>query len=301
MFCHGFVTRAAEKRAGRDVQRHRFGHVVGHEQEQGVVDDLLVDLLERLVLRLRVEGRARLLQQRVHAGVLVEAPVGAVGRHQLRIEMADEGRERVLDEVAEVEPVGALGQVRFRAGPPQVDQRVPLGHLEVDLFAGVLTTEPLGEDQNGNPVFLKDIWPTSHEIQEFILKYVTRELYESKYADVFKGDANWQAVQVPAGQTYAWDDKSTYVQNPPYFVGLGKTGSGLSDIKGARVLGLFGDSITTDHISPAGNIKKVQQILCRLFLNALSRTNGNPISIHDRVPPQRQTKSILAWQRSIDF
>ncbi|HEY0121544.1 MAG TPA: aconitate hydratase, partial [Rhizobium sp.] len=75
------------------------------------------------------------------------------------------------------------------------------------------------------------------------------------YADVFKGDANWQAVQIPPGQTYAWDDNSTYVQNPPYFVGMGKTGAGISDIKGARVLGLFGDKITTDHISPAGSIK----------------------------------------------
>ena len=77
----------------------------------------------------------------------------------------------------------------------------------------------------------------------------------AKYADVFKGDENWQAVQAPAGQTYAWDDNSTYVQNPPYFVGMGKTGAGISDIKGARVLGLFGDKITTDHISPAGSIK----------------------------------------------
>ncbi len=87
------------------------------------------------------------------------------------------------------------------------------------------------------------------------MKYVTREIYAAKYADVFKGDANWQAVQAPTGQTYAWDDNSTYVQNPPYFVGMGMKLSGISDIKGARVLGLFGDKITTDHISPAGSIK----------------------------------------------
>ncbi|WFS00504.1 aconitate hydratase AcnA [Rhizobium tumorigenes] len=141
-------------------------------------------------------------------------------------------------------------QANYLASPPLVVAYALAGSVQIDL-----TSEPLGEDKDGNPVFLKDIWPTSHEIQEFILKYVTRELYESKYADVFKGDVNWQAVQIPPGQTYAWDDDSTYVQNPPYFVGMGKSGSGISDIKGARVLGLFGDKITTDHISPAGSIK----------------------------------------------
>ncbi|MCX8999322.1 aconitate hydratase AcnA [Rhizobiaceae bacterium BDR2-2] len=141
-------------------------------------------------------------------------------------------------------------QANYLASPPLVVAYALAGTVQKDL-----TTEPLGTGADGNPVYLKDIWPSSHEIQEFILKYVTRELYETKYADVFKGDANWQAVQVPEGQTYAWDDKSTYVQNPPYFVGIQKKGAGLSDIRGARVLGLFGDKITTDHISPAGSIK----------------------------------------------
>nr|WP_305854614.1 aconitate hydratase AcnA [Roseateles sp. XES5] len=141
-------------------------------------------------------------------------------------------------------------KANFLASPPLVVAYAIAGSVQKDL-----TKEPIGEDQNGNPVYLKDIWPSSKEIQEFIMKYVTRELYATKYADVFKGDENWQAVQVPEGQTYAWDDKSTYVQNPPYFVGMGKTGSGLKNIEGARVLGLFGDKITTDHISPAGSIK----------------------------------------------
>ncbi len=141
-------------------------------------------------------------------------------------------------------------QANYLASPPLVVAYALAGTVQKDL-----TREPLGEDQDGKPVYLKDIWPTSHEIQEFILKYVTRALYESKYADVFKGDANWQGVKIPDGQTYAWEDASTYVQNPPYFVGMGKTGAGVSDIKGARVLGLFGDKITTDHISPAGSIK----------------------------------------------
>ena len=141
-------------------------------------------------------------------------------------------------------------QANYLASPPLVVAYALAGTVTKDL-----TTEPLGEDQNGNPVFLKDIWPSSHEIQEFITKNVTRKLFAAKYADVFKGDENWQAVKVPAGQTYAWDDQSTYVQNPPYFVGMGKTPGKVNDIKGARILGLFGDKITTDHISPAGSIK----------------------------------------------
>ncbi|MCR9136778.1 MAG: aconitate hydratase AcnA [Alphaproteobacteria bacterium] len=141
-------------------------------------------------------------------------------------------------------------QANYLASPPLVVAYALAGTVRKDL-----TSEPIGEDWDGNPVFLKDIWPSTHEIQEFITKNVTRELFTSKYADVFKGDENWQNVQAPEGQTYAWDDSSTYVQNPPYFTGMGKTPGGIKDIVGARVLGLFGDKITTDHISPAGSIK----------------------------------------------
>jgi len=141
-------------------------------------------------------------------------------------------------------------QANYLASPPLVVAHALAGTVTKDL-----TKEALGEDQNGNPVFLRDIWPSSQEIQEFIAKNVTRKIFSEKYADVFKGDENWQAVQVPAGQTYAWDDNSTYVQNPPYFVGMGKSAGTIADVKGARVLGLFGDKITTDHISPAGSIK----------------------------------------------
>lgn len=140
-------------------------------------------------------------------------------------------------------------QANYLASPPLVVAYALAGSVQKDL-----TKEPIGEGKDG-PVYLKDIWPSTKEIQEYIMKYVTREIYAAKYADVFKGDANWQAVQAPTGQTYAWDDNSTYVQNPPYFVGMGMKLSGISDIKGARVLGLFGDKITTDHISPAGSIK----------------------------------------------
>ena len=141
-------------------------------------------------------------------------------------------------------------QANYLASPPLVVAHALAGTVTKDL-----TTEPLGEDRDGNPVYLRDIWPTSHEIDEFIAENVTRELFARKYADVFKGDANWQAVEAPSGQTYTWDDDSTYVQNPPYFVGMGSRPGSVSDIQGARILGLFGDKITTDHISPAGSIK----------------------------------------------
>ncbi len=141
-------------------------------------------------------------------------------------------------------------QANYLASPPLVVAFALAGSVTMDL-----TTEPLGEDKDGKPIFLKDIWPSTTEIQDFITKNVTRELFSRKYADVFKGDENWQNVQAPSGQTYTWDDDSTYVQNPPYFEGMGKKAGKVGDIKGARILGLFGDKITTDHISPAGSIK----------------------------------------------
>nr|WP_210300833.1 aconitate hydratase AcnA [Rhizobium rhizoryzae] len=162
-------------------------------------------------------------------------------------------------------------QANYLASPPLVVAYALAGTVQKDL-----TSEPLGEDRDGNPVYLKDIWPTSAEVQEFIQKYVTRELFETKYADVFKGDANWQAVQVPEGQTYAWDDQSTYVQNPPYFVGMPKqAGVGTDNIVNARVLGLFGDKITTDHISPAGSIKAQSPAGAYLLGNGVSVADFN--------------------------
>jgi aconitate hydratase len=141
-------------------------------------------------------------------------------------------------------------QANYLASPPLVVAYALAGTVTKDL-----TTEPLGDDSDGNPVFLKDIWPDSREIDEFITKNVTRELFARKYADVFKGDEYWSGVKAPEGETYAWDDHSTYVQNPPYFTGMRRKPGDVSDIKDARVLGLFGDKITTDHISPAGSIK----------------------------------------------
>src|SRR5262249_16361576 len=117
-----------------------------------------------------------------------------------------------------------------------------------------LVKQPLGVDKKGKKVFLKDIWPSSREISGVIRKTLNKQMFTKKYADVFKGDSNWRGINVKGGLTYSWDKKSTYVQNPPYFVGMGRHPAPLTDIVDARVLCLLLDSITTDHISPAGSI-----------------------------------------------
>jgi aconitate hydratase len=117
-----------------------------------------------------------------------------------------------------------------------------------------LTTEPLGMGTDG-PVYLRDVWPTNKEIADLVHATVTRAAFQKRYADVFKGDAKWQAVQITDSETYDWPAASTYIQNPPYFRGMAKTPGVISDISGARVLALLGDMITTDHISPAGSFK----------------------------------------------
>jgi aconitate hydratase len=118
-----------------------------------------------------------------------------------------------------------------------------------------LATEPLGQDADGNDVFLKDIWPDAHELHDFIRDTVTSEMYESNYASVFEGDARWKSMDTPTGEMFAWSDDSTYVQNPPYFEGMSLDLPEIGDITGARCLAKLGDSVTTDHISPAGAIK----------------------------------------------
>ncbi|MFN0218356.1 MAG: aconitate hydratase AcnA [Hyphomicrobium sp.] len=141
-------------------------------------------------------------------------------------------------------------QANYLASPPLVVAYALAGTVQRDL-----TTEPIGTGRDGKPVFLKDIWPTSQEIQRFVMENITREMFKSRYADVFKGDRNWQAIETGGGETYGWDGSSTYVQNPPYFSTITSTPVAITDIIGARILGLFGDKITTDHISPAGSIK----------------------------------------------
>jgi aconitate hydratase len=141
-------------------------------------------------------------------------------------------------------------QANYLASPPLVVAFALAGTVAIDL-----SKEPLGQGADGKPVYLRDIWPTNAEIDSFIRANVTRDLYRETYANVFAGDKHWQGVAAPESETYAWDDHSTYVRNPPYFTGLTKTPKPVKDIVGARVLALFGDKITTDHISPAGSIK----------------------------------------------
>ena len=125
------------------------------------------------------------------------------------------------------------------------------GTVDIDLY-----DEPLGEDKDGQPVFLKDLWPTQKEIRETLEKTVTPELFQKAYGNVFEGSAEWRKIQVGEGDLYPWDDASTYIHEPPYFAGLEKEPSAVKGISGARVLAILGDSITTDHISPAGDIEK---------------------------------------------
>ena len=141
-------------------------------------------------------------------------------------------------------------QTRFNylASPPLVVAYALAGRMDIDL-----ATEPLGMGTDG-PVFLKDIWPSPQEVEHTILESVKREQFTSQYADAFKGDKYWQGIAAPTGDQYAWDGNSTYVKNPPYFDGMTMTPPGIRPIAGAKVLGMFGDSITTDHISPAGSI-----------------------------------------------
>jgi aconitate hydratase len=141
-------------------------------------------------------------------------------------------------------------RANYLASPPLVVAYALAGSLQLDL-----ATEPLGEDKDGNPVYLRDIWPSSKEVAEFVRSNINRELFQSKYADVFKGDERWQKIKVDGGMTYKWNPGSTYVQNPPYFEGMRREPDAITDIVNARVLSLFLDSITTDHISPAGSIK----------------------------------------------
>ncbi|WP_309628604.1 aconitate hydratase AcnA [Brevundimonas sp.] len=142
-------------------------------------------------------------------------------------------------------------QANYLASPPLVVAYALAGSMRIDI-----TTQPLGRDKKGKDVFLKDIWPTSAEIAAIQKKSVTPAMFAKRYADVFKGDEHWQGISVEGGQTYEWDAASTYVANPPYFEGLSMEPTPVTDIVEGRVLAIFGDSITTDHISPAGSIKK---------------------------------------------
>jgi aconitate hydratase len=141
-------------------------------------------------------------------------------------------------------------KANYLASPPLVVAYAIAGTVDIDL-----ATQPLGKGCDGKPVFLKDIWPSQKEVDEAVAKFVTREQFTTEYGHVFDGSAEWQAIHATASEAYGWDAKSTYIQNPPYFEGMTMDVHPIKPISGARCLAVLGDSVTTDHISPAGNIK----------------------------------------------
>ena len=141
-------------------------------------------------------------------------------------------------------------KMNYLASPPLVVAYALAGTMDLDL-----TTEPLGTGTDGNPVYLKDIWPTPAEVARVVGESITEQMYADSYKDVFAGDDRWKAIEVPGGDAFAWDPESTYVRKPPYFDGMQREPAALTDITGARALAVLGDSVTTDHISPAGSIK----------------------------------------------
>ena len=147
--------------------------------------------------------------------------------------------------------IHALVQHNFLASPPLVVAYALAGNMNVDLYK-----DSLGQDQDGNDVFLKDIWPSQQEIYDVVGANIDSEMFESSYGTVFEGDDNWKRIESPTGDIYQWEPDSTYVRNPPYFEGMSKEADAVSDIEGARCLALLGDSVTTDHISPAGAISR---------------------------------------------
>jgi aconitate hydratase len=145
--------------------------------------------------------------------------------------------------------INALCRANYLASPPLVVAYALAGRMDIDIV-----NDSLGNDKSGKPVYLRDIWPTPQEVETTMRDSVTTEMFRKEYADVFTGDEHWRALPIPEGDLYAWDEKSTYIKNPPYFEGMPKKPGSLSDLHGLRALATLGDSVTTDHISPAGSI-----------------------------------------------
>jgi len=145
--------------------------------------------------------------------------------------------------------INSLVRANYLASPPLVVAYAIAGHMDIDL-----TAEPLGNDRSGKPVYLRDVWPTEQEVQEAINSTVRAEMFRKAYEESLQGDERWKALEAPSGDLFQWDDASTYVKRPPFFDDMGLEAPALEDIRGARVLAVLGDSVTTDHISPAGSI-----------------------------------------------
>jgi aconitate hydratase len=145
--------------------------------------------------------------------------------------------------------INALCRANYLASPPLVVAYALAGRMDIDIV-----NDSLGSDKSGKPVYLRDIWPTPQEVETAMRDSITSEMFRKEYADVFTGDELWRALPIPEGDLYAWDEKSTYIKNPPYFEGMPKKPGSLTDLHGLRALAVLGDSVTTDHISPAGSI-----------------------------------------------
>jgi aconitate hydratase len=180
-----------------------------------------------------------------NSGPLPEAVSAAIAKNDLVVAAVLSGNRNFEGRV------NPDTRANYLASPPLVVAYALAGSMEVDL-----TKEPIGFDRGGAPVMLSEIWPTAQEVSDFVENTITAKMFKTKYAGVFDGDANWRKVKVASGLTYEWDMGSTYVQNPPYFEGITMEPAPVADIVEARILGLFLDSITTDHISPAGSIRE---------------------------------------------
>ncbi|WP_127493135.1 aconitate hydratase AcnA [Acinetobacter calcoaceticus] len=179
-----------------------------------------------------------------NSGPLPEPVEDAIQCHDLNVASVLSGNRNFEGRVH------PLVKTNWLASPPLVVAYGLVGNIRTDL-----TTQPLGEGKDGQPVYLKDIWPSQAEI-DVVLQKVNTEMFHKEYAAVFDGDASWQAIQIPKSKTYEWADDSTYIRHPPFFEGVGEPPKPIKNIEQARILAVLGDSVTTDHISPAGNIKK---------------------------------------------
>jgi len=202
----------------------------------------LIDYLERLNFHLVGFGCTTCIG---NSGPLPEPVAQAVQKDNLVVAAVLSGNRNFEGRV------NPLVKANYLASPPLVVAYALAGTVDVDL-----AHEPLGTDGAGRPVYLRDIWPTNQEVQQTVETAVGRGMFEQEYARVFDGDANWQAMPVPAGDTFRWDERSTYIKKPPYFEQIADPASSIHDLDGLRVLAMLGDSVTTDHISPAGSIPK---------------------------------------------
>ena len=201
-----------------------------------------------------------------NTGPLPEEISKAINEHDLSVTAVLSGNRNFAGRIS------PAVKMNYLASPPLVIAYALAGTMDFDF-----ETDPLGQDKDGNDVFLKDIWPSAQEIDDTIKSAISQDMFRKSYADVFKGDERWQNLATPAGDTFAWDENSTYVRKAPYFDGMTMDPAPVTDISGARVLALLGDSVTTDHISPAGPIKPGTPAAQYLDANGVERKDYNSL------------------------